>query len=295
MIFKNSSSLINGSDFIATILSSNNLDPKDQLNMGISAVDLGNCAQIIKKMNNISKSENLIIVNMESKRNKNNIENNNNDNSIDIGKNVQIEIYDSSGKKLDLSVCKEDIKILQYIKDVNELNIQTAMNLANSGVDVFDVNDEYFNDICHENIDGKDIIINDRRKDIYKNVSFCQKGCKYNGIDFTYFAANCICNSSFLQNNSENNITTDKSTNEEGFNFKTLKESFIANLFDFNINVIFCYNLVFNSKLLKNNIGFFCMVILLLLQIIFFLIYLIKKLESLKSFMLIFSKFKIKG
>ena len=90
MIFKNSSSLINGSDFIATILSSHNLKPRDQLNMGISAIDLGNCTQILKEYNNISESENLIIVNMESKRNKNNIENNNNDNSIDIGKNIQI-------------------------------------------------------------------------------------------------------------------------------------------------------------------------------------------------------------
>ena len=174
IIFKNSSTLINGTDFIATIISSNNLDPKDQLNMGISAIDLGSCTQILKEINNISENENLTIVNMETKRNtnKNDIENNNNENSFDIGKNVQFEIYDSSGNKLDLSVCKEDIKILQFIKDVNELNIQEAIKLADKGIDVFNASDDYFNDICHENIDGKDIIIKDRRNDIYKNVSF---------------------------------------------------------------------------------------------------------------------------
>ena len=93
IIFKNSSTLINGTDFIATIISSNNLDPKDQLNMGISAIDLGSCTQILKEINNISENENLTIVNMETKRNtnKNDIENNNNENSFDIGKNVQIK------------------------------------------------------------------------------------------------------------------------------------------------------------------------------------------------------------
>ena len=41
-------------------------------------------------------------------------------------------------------------------------------------------------------------------------------------------------------------------------------------------------------KLLKYNIGFFCMIFLLFLQIIFFIIYLIKRLKPLKHFMLIF-------
>ena len=179
---------------------------------------------------------------------------------------------------------------MQYIKDVNELNIPEAIKLADKGVDIFNANDDYFNDICHENIDGKDIIIKDRRNDIYKNVSFCQKGCIYNGIDYTYFAANCICNSSFLETNSAINITKDKNNKEKGLDFKTLKESIISSLFDFNLNVIYCYNLVFNLKILKNNIGFFCMAILLLLQIIFLIIYLVKKLQPLKNFMLIFSK-----
>ena len=47
---------------------------------------------------------------------------------------------------------------------------------------------------------------------IYKNVSFCQKGCKYNGINYEYFAANSICNSNNLQNSSSINKTNDKNT-----------------------------------------------------------------------------------
>ena len=68
-----------------------------------------------------------------------------------------MEIYDYSGIKLDISVCKEDIKVLKYIGDVEELNIQSAIDLADQGIDVFNANDEFFNDICdfYDNKDGK--------------------------------------------------------------------------------------------------------------------------------------------
>ena len=47
---------------------------------------------------------------MESKRNESNTNIENNNNAFDIGKNTKIEIYDKSGRKLNLSVCKKDIK-----------------------------------------------------------------------------------------------------------------------------------------------------------------------------------------
>ena len=291
--FVNSSALINGSDFIAVILSSDEMDPKDQLKKGISAVELGNCTKEIKEYYNISKNESLIILNMESKRNETKIneENNRNDNSFDVGKNSQIEIYDNTGRKLNLSVCKENIKIMKYIGDLKEeLNIESAMSFADSGIDVFNARDEFFNNICHEynNKDGKDIIIDDRRTDIYKNVSFCEQGCTYKGMDYELMIANCICDSSIMQANNENNIASNDNK-EEKLNFKTLKNSFLESLFDFNFNVINCYNLVFNLKFLKGNIGFYSMMTLFISQLICFFIYLSKKLKSLKKYLLLFN------
>ena len=144
--FTNSSELINGSDFIA-IITSDNMDPKEQLKKGISAIDLGNCTQVIKDYYNISDNESLIIMNMESKK----TNEKSNDNSFNLGKNNQIEIYDISGKKLELSVCKEDIKIMKYLGDVGEeLDIDSAKSFADSGVDVFNASDEFFNDLCYE-------------------------------------------------------------------------------------------------------------------------------------------------
>jgi len=78
-------------------------------------------------------------------------------------------VYDLSGNKLNLSLCKEDIKLMKYLGDVcEELDINKAKSFADSGIDIFNVNDEFFNDLCHKynNNYGKDIIIEDRRTDI---------------------------------------------------------------------------------------------------------------------------------
>ena len=64
---------------------------------------------------------------------------------------------------------------MQYISDIKEIDLEAALGLASKGIDVFNASDEFFNNICHkfDNPDGKDIIIDDRRSDIYQNVSFC--------------------------------------------------------------------------------------------------------------------------
>ena len=283
--FINSSNVINGSDFIAVIFSIDNMDPEEQLKNGISAIDLGNCSNTIKDH---YKIDDFIVVNMETKNN----ETEANDNSLNIGKNTQIELYDYSGRKLNLSICNEDIKIMKYIGDVEELNIQSAINLADQGIDVFNASDKFFNDICHyyDNKDGKDIILDDRRNDIYQNVTFCQNGCEYIGMDYELMAANCTCDSNILQNDFLSNIQEDEKENSKKLNFETLKKSFISNLFDFNYQVLFCYNLTIKLNILKKNIGFYCMISMLFLQIIFLFVYIIKRLKGIKHYMIIFGK-----
>ena len=291
----NSSSIINGSDFIAVVMSSNNMKPKDQLDKGISAVDLGNCEQTLRGQYKIPENESLIILNMESKRNETENDKKNNDNSFNLGKTTQIEIYNSSGHKLNLSLCN-DIKIMKYLGDVKEeLNLDSAQSLSNQGIDVFNAQDSFFNDLCHkfDNGDGKDIILTDRRNELYQNVSFCEDGCSYSGMDYVLMTAICNCDSNTLQG--EKNATNDNKEQSEALNFNTITKSFISNLLDFNIEVIYCYNLVFDLKRLSKNIGFFFMLIMILLQIIFFIVYLIKKIKPIKHFMFIFINHRNKG
>ena len=178
---------------------------------------------------------------------------------------------------------------MKYISDVEELNIRSAKDLANQGIDVFNASDEFFNDICHQydNSEGKDIILEDRRNDIYQNATFCQDGCVYSGMNYELMVANCICDSSYLQGNMENLANYEKEDTET-LSFKSITKSFIANLLSFNFDVIRCYNLALNIKILKNNIGFYCLSSMLVLQIIFLIVYSVKKLKSLKNFMLIY-------
>ena len=289
--YVNSTNIINGSNFQAVVLSSDDIDPEKQLKNGMSSFDLGNCTNVLKEYYNISKENNLIIINMEikdDKNQKNEINNIDEDKSIYIGKSTYLEIYDYSGRKLNFSICKENIKIMKYIGDVEQLNIDSAKTLSQHGIDVFNPADDFFNDICHlyENIDNKDIILTDRRNDIFQNVTFCQDGCIYNGINYNLMVANCLCNSSLLQKEEDNKIKTQ--IHSETVKFKTLTKSFLENLFNFNFDIIRCYNLALNLKILIHNIGFYCLASMLFLQIIFFCVYSIKKIKPLKIFMLAF-------
>ena len=292
--YVNSSKVINGSNFLAVVMSSDKMNSEEQLKNGISAVDLGNCTNVIKEYYNISQEENLIILNMETKNDESqkNENNNNDDKSFNLGKNTQLEIYDYSGRKLNLSVCKESIKVMKYIGDAeDQLDMNSAKSLSSQGIDVFNAEDDFFNDICHqyENSDGIDIILTDRKNDIYQDATFCQDGCIYKGINYNLKAANCICDSSNLQEEEGNTTTNIGKESKDNNNDQSLAESFITNLFKFHFDVLRCYNLALNKKILIHNIGFYCLSLMFILQIIFFFVYLIKKLRPLKTFMLIFN------
>ena len=277
--------VINTSNFIISIVSSDKIEPEEQIKKGISAVDLGNCTSVIKEHYNIPIEENLIILNMETK-----VEENlsNEGNSFKLGKINKLGVCDILGRKLSLSVCKEEIKILKYIGDIKELDFNSAKSFSEKGIDVFNAADKFFNDICHnyDIYDNKDIIINDRRTDIYKNATFCQYGCKYKGVNYNLMVANCICKSNLLQKKEED--IEEISEEKEILNFKSLRKAFLENIFSCNLEVLKCYNLVLNPKILIHNIGFYALSSMFVLQIILLFVYLMKRLNSIKYFMLKF-------
>ena len=91
-----------------------------------------------------------------------------------------------------------------------------------------------------------------------------------------------------MQNDLDNNAENRNHENE-GNNFKTITKSILANFLDFNFDVIKCYNLVLDLKVLKSNIGFYSLLILFVLQIIILIVYISKKLKSLKYYMIHFN------
>ena len=277
--YSKSSNIINGQDFKALIYSSNNI-VDHQMSIGTSSIDFGNCSNILKIHYNISEEENLIFIMVEIDYKK--IDNDYI--SLNIGKKTLFNIFDSSGRKLDLSFCQDNIKLSHNISHIQEIDINSAKNFNKQNIDIFNSKDRFFNDLCHpyDNEEGKDIIIKDRRKDIYQNVTFCQVGCSYKGINYDLLTANCDCsNNLFLDIFS--NITKEeeeKIRQDEIVNFETISKTFVSNLFIFNYDVIYCYNLIFDSNILKVNIGFYCFLILIIIQIILFIFFIYKKLTS---------------
>ena len=271
---------INGTDFTALIYSVDDTDPKEQLKYGISAIDLGNCIQKIKEYYNMSQEESLIVLNVESKKNE--TEEKKNNTYFDLGKNTYIKIYDSSKNELELSKCQENIKVMKYINDIEEEIFQYARNYSEQGVDVFNTKNDFFNDICfyYDNDEEKDIILYDRRIDYYRSATFCQYGCNYDSIDYELKIANCLCNSNAFKND---NIFNIKKEEKSSFDSKVKSSS---NMFDLNFKVLKCANLAFNTKILKRNFGFFIMIGMLLLQIIFLFNFMSNGVIKIKKYMI---------
>ena len=62
------------------------------------------------------------------------------------------------------------------IKENTTLDINELLEYGKKNIDILNAKDDFFNDICYPySENGDDIIIGDRRKDIYKNFSLCQE------------------------------------------------------------------------------------------------------------------------
>ena len=141
------SSMISEHDNIKVILTASSTSLKEQLMTSNSAIDLGECTDTLKTYYNIPGEQDLIILNKES---------NYNNESSTLNNNNEIEVYDYSGRKLNLSVCQEEITLVKYIGDIEELNIEKAMDYAEQGIDIYNASSEFFNDLCYQydNDDG---------------------------------------------------------------------------------------------------------------------------------------------
>ena len=76
------------------------------------------------------------------------------------------------------------------------------------------------------------MIVSDRRKDFYINVSFCSDGCTYEGVNFTTNKVKCNCDPVDDANSAESNF-----------------DSFGSSLFESTNLILFtCYKQVFALK-----------------------------------------------
>ena len=224
-------------------------------------VDFEECEQILRKEYNISNSSIITFFQIEFKNN----------NSKALYNQIKYLSYNEQKEILDLSLCEDIETQIHYVfKDDVDLDLLKINEFKEKGVDILNINDSFFNDICNPYSESNnDMILEDRVNYIYQNYSLCEEGCTYNNIDTDLMTVTCNCK---IQGNFTN-ITTPLIYDQSNVSF-----------FESNIAIVKCYQLVFSFSNKINNIGFILFTILLLVYIIFLIISIVKGIKPVSNF-----------
>ena len=214
----------------------------------ISHVNFSECETLLRNHYEIPDSTIITILQLELE----------NENSQSLINQVEYEAYIENKTHLDLSLCNNtNIHVIYAIKNKSLIDFSKAISFKNSGIDIFNINDSFFNDICQPYSESdNDMILEDRIKDIYQNYSLCEIGCNYNKIDLENMTISCKCKT---KDNISLVITP--------LNLEKTEES------STNFDVIKCYKLVFSLKGKLKNIGFLIFLLLIIIHIPFLFYY----------------------
>ena len=159
--------------------------------------------------------------------------------------------------KLNLSLCDEaQVKI--YIPvELNQETEQIYEQMKESGYDMFDINDSFYQDICtpFDSENGTDILLSDRIDYIYNNENTkCQSNCHFSNYskESEYLVCTCSTNEGVIKKNNEK---------KDKFKAKTLAEGFIEVWKNSNYKILKCINVISSVDLVSSNIGSFVVII----------------------------------
>ena len=226
----------------------------DELSLNVPQIDFGSCYDEIKT-NNLIDSDLIIIIYEKS---------------FNSSSKLFYQFYNPfSGDKIDISkecpnnnitVKKDILALLEGTK----LNIDNILVLTQQNIDIFDKSSDFYNDICfnYESPNGKDIPLKDRLKEFYPNITLCNEGCFYNGVNLTSMTSICQCKfSDFI---GENSFT------ENAFISK-ISEEISEIILQSNLIILQCYQDVFSYKYFIKNTGGFIILTIIIFQTICFL------------------------
>ena len=221
--------IIDGENSLYQIISS--LKMNENIDKNISIIDFGQCEKILKEEYGIDY---LLVFKIDTK----------------IGNNspiiVNYEVYDPNTLiKLNLKLC-ENVKINTYTNFfLQESSLEQFIQLNESGYDMYNINDSFYQDLCSPFITlfGTDILLGDRKNDYYENISLCEGSCIYSKYDYITYRIKCECQV-------KNELKISNEIDEDNFLQK------FVDLDDFsNIKVLKCFKLVFSKKGQTHNIG----------------------------------------
>ena len=148
---------------------------------------------------------------------------------------------------------KEKLDVSNFENKNIIINIPVSIN--ESIIYKYDINNDYYNDICNKSFIevGIDISLYDRRNDhINNNMLLCQNNCIF--IDYNYNNKKVICECEF-----QNGITL----NEKKLLININNTKRLTNL-----EILKCYRLVFLKGGLIKNIGSYILILIIILYII---------------------------
>jgi hypothetical protein len=227
----------------------------------LTSIDLGDCADKLKTYYHTNLLIVLIIDTI---------------NDTSITNNVKYNVFSSDGKLLDLEICdSNEITIITPITNTSNINYDLAKILKDNGIDLYDINDTFYQDFCNnQNISEQDLTLQDRINDIFVEVNFCGN-CEYNGINFSTQKVICKCSTNESIFNKD--IEVVNSYNDE-------KSIFLDKINDnINYKIIKCYRYFLSFKYLKKNLGFYFAFILSLLSFIFMIFFITNWYYSIKN------------
>ena len=242
---------------------------------GLSIIDLGDCEDSLKSFYKINDSYSLIIKKYEKL-------------TISAERNIQYEVYHPITKqKLNLSVCEQDTVDLYIPVQIDEKTLELYEDLKNSGYDLFNINDPFYNDLCspYKSENGTDVLLSDRKNYYYNNnYTTCQANCQYSSFNSDYKFLKCECKV----------IVDDIDINDLNKFSKKITKNFVDTLKNSNYKTLKCYNLVFNANQLKKNIGSFVVIFFFVGYVCFFVVYMVKGITPLQGEVIktLSSKFK---
>ena len=235
-------------------------------------IDFGKCYDDVKSFYEIKDDLIKVIINIKLDK-----DSNNNKPLLKY-----IFAHPETGEVLNISeICAEEKIIVQedvmsLMEEIDNRKEEYIIHLTKQGIDVFNISDEFYNDMCYnyESPNGKDIPLKERISAIFPNITLCDPGCESQGVDLEKMKAKCICAfSDFMNNDLMNNVYG-----------QTIAE-FMNILTSINIFVVQCIKDIFVLEHFKECIGGFIILCLLLGEIICILIYIRHGLYNIRKYL----------
>ena len=248
---ENVSIVLEETDNTYEILTTNKLenDPRT------SELNLGSCADELRKYYGIAEGEPLYILKLDAKR--------------EGMQNPKVEylvyypLMEVRLEQLDLTICEGLGVILSFFANIT------------GNEDLYNKNSPYYNDICYTftSDDGTDIPL-EMRQQIYadNNQSLCEEGCDFSKYNIDTGKVECSCDVKITAP-LVSEIKIDK---ESLYNFVDITKLI-------NFDVMKCVNLFFDSKKIPGNIGFFVFIPTFVMLFICIFVFYLKEFSLLKN------------